>query len=1272
MHSRQAERRSVLRQAVVLLTTMTVSGAMAATATAASATPARPPKLVKAWVKHTSSTDEFGIAHPTGVAYSARDHALLVTGARSGGGTSLLATDTAARRIASSSIPDALTGAMSLDPATGRVVGLASSSLVTLDASKAASGIASPARRAMGRDLGHSTVNLAFAPDGRMFALDAGARKVDVFTVPPTGAPSLAGSIPLSALPTGRVAGLAYNATDGLLYVDIPSRAQLHGVDQSGNVAVTYDMSSVDVTSLQAMTFAPTADNTDAAANTSLYMADGGSSTQNGGIAEVYLTAQVMASATSTATLVKDTETSTYSPASPDPCGITYLPETGKLLMSDSEVDEMAWLFANTNLFGLNLDGTQVPNATSVTLPWSHEPTGISYDVRTGHLWVSDDDQQKVFDLVPGADGRFGTADDSWSSFSVSKGGSMDPEDLTIDTDNGNLYIVDGVSAEVYSWSPGPNQKFDGVPAAGGDDVVSQFDVAAYGATDPEGIDYSPERGTLFLVDHGSHAVYELTTTGQLVNVVDISAAKGYMEASIVLAPSSIGAGESFYITDRRKDNNDVPDMQENDGALYELLPNLPSGGNTAPRVNAGSDQSLALGQSATLSATVSDDGLPNGQVATTWSTVSGPLGAATFADPGATTTAVTFAAAGAYVLRLTASDGQLSSIDDVAIQVFGPDHNFVTNPGFETGTTGWSTNSSTSGAGVTINQVAPGHTGSFAAAVANPSASAVRCSMTDRPDSVSTTATVPVPYTGSMWVRGDTAGTQLELALREYAIPGGALAGSRTATIALTTGWQQVAVSYTPVSPGASSLDLTASVYGAPTGTCFVADDASVTVNAPTTTATVTPESLTFDPQAVGTSSPAQPVTVTNTGSNPLTIGAVTLSGAGAAGFSVVPGYPMSVPTGASSSMSFVFTPTQEGPASATATIASTAGGVLSVQLAGTGVLPHLSSSPTALDFGTRTGPSAPQTVTVTNDGLVPATVTAVSIAGSNAADFSSTGSCGNQVLAAAGTCTVSVTFTPRGVGVRQAHLDLLTTGNAVLLSVPLSGTGRSLLTAAPATVDFGGTLVNATSPSKTVTITNAGSAPVSGITTTMSGPQAAQFARTTTCGTLAPSATCTVAVTFKPTVGGAASATLSVSTPDVPNAASVALSGSGQLSADLSLVSVSGPTKPAPASTVTYTVTAKNGGPSATTATIVTTLPTGLSYVQSSPAGCELSGATLTCVTSPLAKGQSASVAITIKVTAAANAKLTINAAVSATSTVDPSPGNATGKLSITVAKK
>lgn len=93
---------------------------------------------------------------------------------------------------------------------------------------------------------------------------------------------------------------------------------------------------------------------------------------------------------------------------------------------------------------------------------------------------------------------------------------------------------------------------------------------------------------------------------------------------------------------------------------------------NQRPQVSAGPDQSITLPAAANLNGTASDDGLPSGALAVSWSVLSGP-GTVAFAAASSRTTSASFSAAGSYVLRLTASDGQLSASDDVTVNVSAP-----------------------------------------------------------------------------------------------------------------------------------------------------------------------------------------------------------------------------------------------------------------------------------------------------------------------------------------------------------------------------------------------------------------------------------------------------------------------------------------------------------------------------------------------------------------------------------------------------------------------
>lgn len=99
--------------------------------------------------------------------------------------------------------------------------------------------------------------------------------------------------------------------------------------------------------------------------------------------------------------------------------------------------------------------------------------------------------------------------------------------------------------------------------------------------------------------------------------------------------------------------------------------------GNQAPVVDAGPDLTINIGEAASLDGTVTDDGLPTipGVVKTHWAKVSGP-GTVTFADDKAIDTTATFSEAGTYILRLRATDGELTTMDIVEITVVDPADN--------------------------------------------------------------------------------------------------------------------------------------------------------------------------------------------------------------------------------------------------------------------------------------------------------------------------------------------------------------------------------------------------------------------------------------------------------------------------------------------------------------------------------------------------------------------------------------------------------------------
>ena len=453
--------------------------------------------------------------------------------------------------------------------------------------------------------------------------------------------------------------GLAYDPTSGHLYALAPATGELLELAPDGTLLAVRQLPD-EARDASAIAFAPSTDTTDDPAIQHLFAA---APNESGGTTlELALDQLTLAAApTVAATLLQTVLTSNFTPPSPDPSGIELLGPNGPLLISDGEVEEMS-IYRGVNLWYVNLGGTVA--STSDTTFFSNEPTGAAVNPANGHVFISDDDGHAVYEVTPGSDGKVGVGD-TVRKINVDGYGSIDCEGVAFG--GGYLWIAAGSNAEVYRISPGGNGTFDG----GGDDVVSHFDTAAAGLTDTEGIAYDSDGGNVYVAGPAEdNLVGHFSPTGTLLRWLDISAASPKNPAGLAYGPGPAGStSRRLYLVTRGTDNNTDP--SENDGKLFVFAVDPLGGGtsNQAPLVSAGSDLSVDVAASASLDGSVSDDGLPNGTLTTTWSKVSGP-GTVSFGNANAVDTTATFSTTGTYVVRLTAYDGALSSSDDATITV--------------------------------------------------------------------------------------------------------------------------------------------------------------------------------------------------------------------------------------------------------------------------------------------------------------------------------------------------------------------------------------------------------------------------------------------------------------------------------------------------------------------------------------------------------------------------------------------------------------------------
>ncbi len=209
-------------------------------------------------------------------------------------------------------------------------------------------------------------------------------------------------------------------------------------------------------------------------------------------------------------------------------------------------------------------------------------------------------------------------------------------------------------------------------------------------------------------------------------------------------------------------------------------------------------------------------------------------------------------------------------------------------------------------------------------------------------------------------------------------------------------------------------------------------------------------PNPLAFPTQPVNITSNPLAIMLSNRGSVATNVSTLTFSGPNASDFSETDncaGTSLSA-GGGTCTINVKFTPSIANTESGLLKITDTAG-TQTVDLSGAGVAgtPEFSPSVTTISFGNQQEAvmSSPRGMTVTNNGNLGLTISAVSVNGANASDFAIGGtSCGTTVPVNS-TCLVSVTFTPSTTAAESASLEFADNAAGTPQSVALTGTGTS-----------------------------------------------------------------------------------------------------------------------------------------------------------------------------------------------------------------------------------
>ncbi|MBZ5642597.1 MAG: choice-of-anchor D domain-containing protein [Acidobacteriia bacterium] len=313
------------------------------------------------------------------------------------------------------------------------------------------------------------------------------------------------------------------------------------------------------------------------------------------------------------------------------------------------------------------------------------------------------------------------------------------------------------------------------------------------------------------------------------------------------------------------------------------------------------------------------------------------------------------------------------------------------------------------------------------------------------------------------------------------------------------------------------------------------------------TAAASVSPTSLTFGKQGVGTTSSIQSVTLTSVGANPLLISNITSSGDFGFPSSTCTANPMGA--GVSCIINVTFSPTGAGTRTGQLTIVTNdPSSPLIVQLTGTGVTTaSVSATPAFPVFG-RQGvgvTSSPVTVTVSSVGANPLVISNIIVGGNFAIQ---TNTCTSAPMAASATCTITATFKPTVAGATGGSIVVFSNDPASPLIIPMTGTGvtTSAAVVTPVSPTFATQPVNTTSSPLVLTLTSVGATPLN-ISDIIVGGDFKFVSSTCTALPMAPSTSCTLNVTFTPTGTGTRTGSMVISTDDPLTPLIVPLAGTG-----------------------------------------------------------------------------------------------------------------------------
>gem|GEM_PF-1206202 len=157
------------------------------------------------------------------------------------------------------------------------------------------------------------------------------------------------------------------------------------------------------------------------------------------------------------------------------------------------------------------------------------DPVNMAFDGRFQRLLIYQAESKQLIEVREDVGGNLDPA--TLVRHDAKHFGLENAQGMTIDQESGHLFILDGADLRIVRIEPEADGSFQNA-------LISEGNVGSTGLVDPRGLALDPTTGHLHILNATGQALYELTQTGQLVTIRDLTEFGLAEPRGIVFAPS--------------------------------------------------------------------------------------------------------------------------------------------------------------------------------------------------------------------------------------------------------------------------------------------------------------------------------------------------------------------------------------------------------------------------------------------------------------------------------------------------------------------------------------------------------------------------------------------------------------------------------------------------------------------------------------------------------------------------------------------------------------